>query len=88
MLYDSKFKNFKGKFNTHWLGPYEIEKDFDNGYVHIKTIGDDNFTFLVNGHRPNIYQKPQSKEEFVKEIVKKKEMEMVREGILPSTISS
>ena len=88
MLYDSKFKNFKGKFNTHWLGPYEIEKYFDNGYVQIKTIDDGNITFLLNGHRLNLYQKPQSKEEFVEEIVKKKELEMVREGILPSTISS
>lgn len=25
LLFDSKFKDFQGKFQTHWLGPYEIE---------------------------------------------------------------
>lgn len=68
-LYDSKFKNFKGKFNIHWLGPYEIEKVFDNGSVHVKTID--------NGNILKLYQKPQPKEEFVKEIVKKKELELM-----------
>ena len=74
MLYDSKFKNFKGKFNTHWLGPYEIEKAFDNGSVRVKTIDDGNVTFLMNGHRLKLYKKPQSKGEFVEEIVKKREL--------------
>ena len=75
LLYDSKFKNFKRKFNTHWLGPYEIEKVFYNGSIRVKTIDDGNFTFLVNWHKFNPYQKPQSKEEFVEEIVKKRELE-------------
>lgn len=89
MLYDSKFKNFKGKFNAHWLDPYEIEKVFDNGSVWVKAIDDGNITFLVNGHRLKLYKRPQSKEEFVEEIVKKRALEMVsREGIIPSTISS
>eukprot|EP00253_Pinus_taeda_P031861 PITA_31861 len=25
LFFDSKFKDFQGKFQTHWLGPYEIE---------------------------------------------------------------
>jgi len=37
-LYDSKFKHFKGKFSTRWLGPYEVEEVFDNGFVRIKNI--------------------------------------------------
>ena len=24
LLYDSRFKIFKGKFHTHWMGPYEV----------------------------------------------------------------
>lgn len=76
LLYDSKFKNFKGKFNTHQPGPYEIDKVFDNGSVQVKTIDYGNVTFLVNGHRLKLYQKPQS-EEFLEEIVKKTELEMV-----------
>jgi len=87
LLYDSKFKNFKEKFNTHWLGPYEIEKVFYNGFIWVKTIDNGNVTFLVNWHRLKLYQNPQSKEEFVEEIVKKRELEMVR-GVIPSTISS
>eukprot|EP00253_Pinus_taeda_P032465 PITA_32465 len=38
LLFDSKFKDFKAKFTTHWLGPYEIEEIFDNGAVKIRTI--------------------------------------------------
>eukprot|EP00253_Pinus_taeda_P032239 PITA_32239 len=25
LLFDSKFKDFQGEFQTHWLGPYEVE---------------------------------------------------------------
>eukprot|EP00253_Pinus_taeda_P002703 PITA_02703 len=51
LLFDSKFKDFKAKFMTHWLGPYEIEEIFDNGAVKIKTIDQDPTSFVVNGHR-------------------------------------
>ena len=33
LLFDSKFKNFKAKFTTHWLGPYDIVEVYDNGSV-------------------------------------------------------
>ena len=66
LLFDSKFKDFKGKFQTHWLGPYEIEKIFSNGVVRIKTIDEYQTPLIVNGHRLKIYHKPLSKEEFVK----------------------
>ena len=58
LLYDSKFKNFKGKFNTHWLGPYEIEKVFDNGSIWVKKIDDGNVTFLVMGTDSSYIKKP------------------------------
>jgi len=32
-LYESRFKDFKGKLMTSWLGPYLIEKFHDNGVV-------------------------------------------------------
>ena len=38
LLFDSKFKDFKEKFTTHWPGPYEIEEIFDNETVRIKEI--------------------------------------------------
>jgi hypothetical protein len=50
LLFDSRFKNFKGKFSTHWLGPYEVDMVFDNGSVKIKTIDGSGISFVVNGH--------------------------------------
>jgi len=66
LIFDSKFKDFKGKFQTHWLGPYEIDKIFSNGAVRIKTIDEYQTPLIVNGHILKIYHKPLSKEEFVK----------------------
>jgi hypothetical protein len=66
LLLDSRFKNFKGKVNTHWLGPYEIEKIFDNGSTKIKTIDEEGIYFLVNVHRLSLYHKPSNREEFEK----------------------
>ena len=40
LLFDSQFKNFKGKLTTCWMGPYEIEIVFENGAIKIKTIDD------------------------------------------------
>ena len=55
LLYDSKFKQFKGKFSTRWLGPYEVDEVWDSVLVRIKTIDESYTTFVVNGHRLNIY---------------------------------
>jgi len=38
LLYENKFKHFRGKFSTRWLGPYEVDEVFDNGSIQIKTI--------------------------------------------------
>eukprot|EP00253_Pinus_taeda_P015897 PITA_15897 len=69
LLFDSKFKDFKAKFTTHWLGPYEIEEVFDNGAVNIKTIDQDSTSFVVNGHRLKVYNRPINKEAFMKQLV-------------------
>jgi hypothetical protein len=50
-LFDSRFKIFKGKLTTQWLGPYEVVTMFDNGAVKIKKIDDGQASFVVNGHR-------------------------------------
>ena len=65
-MFDSKFKDFQGKFHTHWLATYEIDKIFDNGAVKIRTIDEQKVPLLVNGHRLKVYHKPLSKQEFVK----------------------
>jgi hypothetical protein len=50
LLFCSKFKDFKGKFSTHWLGPYEIEIFFDNGSMKFETIDDEGISLVANGH--------------------------------------
>lgn len=38
LLYDSRFKDFRGKLMTRCLRPYMVEKCHHNGSIHIKTI--------------------------------------------------
>ena len=38
LLYDSRFKYFKGKLMIIWLGPYLVEKCYENGSIQIITI--------------------------------------------------
>ena len=58
LLYDNKFKNFKGKLTTHWMGSYKIDTIYDNGSIRIKTIDEQQTPLLVNGHRLWVYNKP------------------------------
>jgi len=51
LLYDSRYKDFKGKLRTRCLGPYVIEKCHDNGVVHIGTIDAEPIPLPVNGYR-------------------------------------
>ena len=77
----SKRKSFKREIGNYYLipslktskenfrlilGPYEIDKVFNNGAVRIKTIDEFQNPLIVNGHRLKIYHKPLSKEQFVK----------------------
>jgi hypothetical protein len=77
LLFDSKYKTFKGKLTTRWLGPYEVETVFDNGSVKIKTIDDSQNSFVVNGHRLKVYNKPLSKDDFLQEVAKQAELKIV-----------
>ena len=61
LLYDSRYKGFKGKLRTRWLRPYTVEKCNENGSVLIRTIDDEAIPMLVNGHRLKVYKKPLSK---------------------------
>ena len=38
LLYDSRFKDFKGKLCTRYMGPYEVDVLFDNGTFRLVTI--------------------------------------------------
>ena len=45
-LFDSRFKNFKGKLTTRWLGPYEVSTLYDNGSVNIRAIDESDLSLL------------------------------------------
>ena len=64
-MYDSRYKDFKGKLRTRWLGPYTMEKCNHNGSVLIRTIDEEAIPMLVNGNRLKIYRKPLSRQEFI-----------------------
>jgi len=70
LLYDSRYKYFKGKLRTRWLRPYVVERCHDNGSVQIRTINEEAIPFIVNGHRLKMYKRPLSKQEFIDNINK------------------
>jgi hypothetical protein len=77
LLYDSRFKYFKGKLCTRWLGPYEVEIIFDNGTVKLTTIDDSQISLLVNGHRLRLYHQPLSKDSFLSHVISKPGFEII-----------
>ena len=65
-MYDSSFKReFKGKLCTRWLGPYQVDRVFDNGTVRLVTIDEDRMPLFSNGHRLRLYPKPISRDAFI-----------------------
>jgi hypothetical protein len=83
LLFDSRFKTFKGKITTQSLGPYEVDTVYDNGAVKIKTIGDGQVSFVVNGHRLKFYHKPISREDFLQVMSADKELALVNAEVPP-----
>ena len=52
LLYNSRFKrDFKGKLHTRWLGPYQIDRVFDNGTVCLVIIDKNHTQLFINSHR-------------------------------------
>jgi hypothetical protein len=85
LLYGNRFKDFKGKLTTRWMGPYEIDAIYDNGSIRIKTIDEKQTPLLVNGHRLRVYNKTLSKEEFLTCILQNSDMKMIsKEGDPPT----
>lgn len=65
LLYDSRFKEFKGKLCTRWIGPYEVDAVFNNGIVNLATIDSARTPLHANGHRLRLYHKISSRDSFV-----------------------
>jgi len=70
LLYDSRFKEFKGKLMTRWMGPYLIEKCHDNWAIQVMTIDEEVIPFLVNGYKLKAHKRPLSREELISIISK------------------
>ena len=88
LLFDSRFKHFKGKLTTRWMGRYEIVTAFYNGSVKIRTIDEEQATFVVNGHRLKVYHKPLSKQEFIHTMSQQSGLALVGEGMTSSSPTS
>jgi len=56
LLYDSKFKNFSRKFNSHWLRPHIIKKVSDGGVVQLTNLNGQMILGWVNGSTLDIYR--------------------------------
>jgi hypothetical protein len=83
LFVDSRFKTFKGKLTTQWLGPYEVVTVYDNGVVKIKTVDDGQVSFVVNGHRLKLYHIPISKEDFLQVMSTNKALALVDGEVSP-----
>ena len=55
LLYDSKFIKFLGKFNTHWLGPYQIQQVTEGGVVQLNQLNGELLPTWINGSRLKLY---------------------------------
>jgi hypothetical protein len=60
-----------------------VDTFYDNGSVRINSIDENQTPFVVNGHRLKVYHKPLSKEDFVKNILQRSEMELVSKRVSP-----
>ena len=59
------------------MRPYEIITIFYNGSIKIRTIDDEQVTFVVNGHRLKVYRKPVTKHEIIHGLTHQSDLELV-----------
>ena len=85
LLYDSRFKDFKGKLCTRWMGPYEVDVVFDNETVRLVTIDDTRASFIINGHRLRLYHRSTSKDAFIKQLSEKSDLKVINTENTSST---
>ena len=77
-MYDSQFKrDLKGKIHTRWLGPYIVDKVFDNGTIRLTNIDENQTPLFANGHRLRIYHKPISKDAFISQVATDMDCQLV-----------
>ncbi|GJU51514.1 reverse transcriptase domain-containing protein [Tanacetum coccineum] len=55
LLFHSKYKFKQPKLRSRWLEPYVVKHQYPSG--HVELYGKDGKTFIVNGHRLELYHK-------------------------------
>jgi len=60
------------------MGPYQIIQAYDNGSVKLITIDGEGHSFIVNGHRLKLYNKPINKKNFLQTISQQREVEILQ----------
>jgi hypothetical protein len=58
LMYDSRFKKFKEKLHTRWLGPFKVKKIYKTGSLDLLTIKDKPLETRINGSRVKLYNRP------------------------------
>ena len=62
LLYDSRHRNFPGKLHTRWIGPYLVDKVFNNGSLQLKDLQGNPLDTKTNGSRVKLYRPSESVE--------------------------
>jgi hypothetical protein len=55
LVYENKFMKHRGKFRTHFLGPYEVAYVTEGGFSQLKTLNQEWKEGLVNGSWLKLY---------------------------------
>ena len=56
---------------------------FYNAEIRIRTLDEDHISFVVNGHRIRLYHNPQTKEQFLHDILQQSEIKVVNRESSP-----
>jgi len=62
LIYESRYKEFKGKLMTRWLVPYLVENFHENDSFQIRKIDEEVIPLVFKGYWLKIYKRPLSKE--------------------------
>jgi len=76
---------FKIKLYNRWLSPYEVDIIYDNRVVKLRTIDEEKYPIIANGHKLKLYNKPISKEEFIAKLQEQISLTMVELGYTSHT---
>ena len=56
LLYDNRRLKFASKFGTDWLGPFRVQRKYDNGSFELETLDGTPLQTRVNKERIKLYK--------------------------------